>query len=68
MLSTTPSSMAAIKVPGMTYQPPLLGAKQMLNINAHSWPASGGWIVTGAVVLVLALVVLEHRRTRRLAA
>ncbi len=59
---------AAIKVPGMTYQPPLLGAKQMLNINAHSWPASGGWIVTGAVVLVLTLMVLEHRRVRRLAA
>ena len=52
---------AAIKVPGMTYQPPLLGAKQMLNITAHSWPASGGWILTFAVALVVALVVLERR-------
>lgn len=52
---------AAIKVPGMTYQPPLLGAKQMLNITAHSWPAAGGWIVTAAVALVVALVVLERR-------
>ncbi len=55
---------AAIKVPGMTYQPPLLGAKKMLNITAHSWPASGGWILTGAVAVVVVLVVLEHRRAR----
>lgn len=54
---------AAIKVPGMTYQPPLLGAKQMLNITAHSWPASGGWILTFAVALVVALVIFD-RRTR----
>jgi len=57
--------MAAIKVPGMTYQPPLLGSKQMLNINAHSWPASGGWIVTAAVIVVLALAVTEYLRARR---
>lgn len=53
--------MAAIKVPGMTYQPPLLGAKQMLNITAHSWPAAGGWILAFAVALVVALVVVERR-------
>jgi hypothetical protein len=52
---------AAIKVPGMSYQPPLLGAKQMLNITAHSWPASGGWILALAVALVLALVILDRR-------
>ena len=57
--------MAAIKVPGMSYQPPLLGVKQMLNITAHSWPASGGWILTGAVTLVAVLAVLEHRRAWR---
>ena len=57
--------MAAIKVPGMSYQPPLIGVKQMLNITAHSWPASGGWILTGAVTLVVVLVVVEHRRARR---
>ena len=40
---------AIIKIPGMTYQPPLLGNKQMLNFYATSWPAAGG------VVLILAL-------------
>jgi copper chaperone NosL len=59
---------AAINVPGMTYQPPLIGSKQLLNITAHSWPASGGWILTGAVALVVGLAVLEHRRARREAA
>ncbi|NNE71019.1 MAG: hypothetical protein HKN29_11740 [Rhodothermales bacterium] len=34
---------AAIKVPGMTYQPPIIGSKKLLNFTAHSWPALGGW-------------------------
>lgn len=32
---------AAIKVPGMTYQPPLIGSKALLNFNATSWPHTG---------------------------
>lgn len=36
---------AAIKIPDMYYQPPLLGCKQLLNFNACSFPATGGWIV-----------------------
>jgi copper chaperone NosL len=32
---------AIIKVPGMTYQPPLIGTKQLLNFTATSWPALG---------------------------
>jgi copper chaperone NosL len=35
---------AAIKVPGMSYQPPLIGSKQLLNFKAHSWPDVGGWV------------------------
>ncbi|SMO89959.1 hypothetical protein [Gracilimonas mengyeensis] len=35
---------APIKVPGMTYQPPLLGSKQLLNINATSLPHIGFYI------------------------
>ena len=33
---------AAIKIPGMAYQPPLLGGKQLLNFHASSWPDIGG--------------------------
>ena len=32
---------AVIKVPGMTYQPPLIGSKKMLNITAVSLPHIG---------------------------
>lgn len=35
---------APIKVPGMTYQPPLLGSKQLLNIKATSLPHIGFYI------------------------
>lgn len=36
---------AAIQVPGMSYQPPLLGYKNLLNFTAYSGPAIGGWIL-----------------------
>ena len=39
---------APIKVPGMSYQPPLIGSKQLLNITAHSWPASASYALLGA--------------------
>jgi copper chaperone NosL len=55
---------AAIKVPGMSYQPPLIGSKQILNFAATSWPASGGWILIGAVSLIVVLAGWEHRRAR----
>ena len=53
---------AVIKVPGMSYQPPLIGSKQLLNFTASSWPASGGWLAGVAFVLaVLALLPFRHR-------
>lgn len=36
---------AAIKVPGMAYQPPMLGFKQLLNFGAYSVPDTGGWLL-----------------------
>lgn len=46
---------AAIRIPGMSYQPPLIGGKQLLNFHASSWPAAGGWIAIGAAALILAV-------------
>jgi hypothetical protein len=43
---------AIIKIPDMTYQPPLIGSKQLLNFTATSWPAAGGWALIIATVLV----------------
>lgn len=56
---------AAIKIPGMSYQPPLIGSKMLLNFNASSWPALGGWIAIGAGVLATLVAFGELRRGRR---
>jgi len=55
---------AAIKVPGMSYQPPLVGSKQLLNFHATSWPDVGGWIAILALAFVLGAAILEWRRAR----
>ncbi|HQW83518.1 MAG TPA: nitrous oxide reductase accessory protein NosL [Ferruginibacter sp.] len=50
---------AAIIVPGMAYQPPLIGFKQLLNFGAYSMPDIGGWIfiAVGAILLYITIVV-----------
>ena len=52
---------AIIKIPGMTYQPPLIGVKQLLNFTAVSWPDIGGWLALVAFVLGTTAVVLTWR-------
>lgn len=42
---------APIKVPGMTYQPPLIGTKQLLNITASSWPSWGTLALLASALL-----------------
>jgi hypothetical protein len=54
---------AIIKVPGMNYQPPLLGSKQLLNFRATSLPAAGAYVLCLSLGLgVLALVTDRRRR------
>jgi copper chaperone NosL len=53
---------AAIKVPGMSYQPPLIGSKQLLNFHASSWPDVGAWIALCTLAIGLTVAVLEWRR------
>jgi copper chaperone NosL len=50
---------AAIIVPGMAYQPPLIGFKQLLNFGAYSIPSTGGWIFLGCGVLLLCALLIE---------
>lgn len=52
---------AAIKVPGMAYQPPLIGYKQLLNFGAYSIPDIGGWMLAGAGVLLFVVVLKEFK-------
>ena len=56
---------AAIKVPGMAYQPPLIGYKQLLNFGAYSIPDTGGWIFIGSGVLLVLGVFTEWRRNKK---
>jgi len=44
---------AAIQVPGMAYQPPLIGFKQLLNFGAYSIPDTGGWLFILVGILLL---------------
>jgi copper chaperone NosL len=53
---------AAIKIPGLTYQPPVIGSKQLLNFTAHSWPGIGGWAIAAALLAGVVLCVIEFRR------
>jgi copper chaperone NosL len=55
---------AAIKVPGMAYQPPLIGYKQLLNFGAYSIPDAGGWIFVGVGIILFVLVALELKKIK----
>lgn len=50
---------APIVVPGMSYQPPLIGTKQLLNFTAFSGPDIGGWIFVIAGILAIGTLVFE---------
>jgi len=50
---------AAIVVPGMAYQPPLIGYKQLLNFGAFSIPDIGGWMLIAAGLLLFIIVAKE---------
>jgi copper chaperone NosL len=55
---------AAIKIPGLSYQPPVFGSKQLLNFTATSWPGLGGWAIVAALCVGVGLSVVEFRRLR----
>lgn len=56
---------AIIKIPGMNYQPPLIGSKNLLNFKATSLPGSGGWIAIGSFFVGLGLWIYEFRKARK---
>lgn len=55
---------APIKIEGMSYQPPLIGTKVLLNFTAFSGPDVGGWIFicVGILLFVLLIYELKFRR------
>ncbi|MCO5232748.1 MAG: hypothetical protein M9888_03290 [Chitinophagales bacterium] len=56
---------APIQVPGMTYQPPLIGFKQLLNFGAYSIPDIGGWLMGGVGVMIAAVFVTEFLSSKK---
>ncbi len=56
---------AAIIVPGMAYQPPLIGFKQLLNFGAYSIPDTGGWIFLAAGIILISMVIYEWKSGKR---
>jgi copper chaperone NosL len=58
---------AAIKIPGMSYQPPLLGTEQLLNFTATSQPDVGGIFVIASGIMGLGVLTLESlfNKTRK---
>lgn len=56
---------AAIQVPGLSYQPPLIGHKKLLNFDAYSYPASGGWIIVAAGLAFIGVWIKESMRRKK---
>lgn len=56
---------AAIIVPGMAYQPPVIGTKQLLNFTAYSGPDLGGWFFIIAGILAIATLIFEVFTSRK---
>ncbi|KAB2846905.1 MAG: hypothetical protein F9K45_00850 [Melioribacteraceae bacterium] len=56
---------APIKVPGMAYQPPLIGSKQLLNINAVSLPGIGGILIFLSLVAAFLPFAVEYVKSKR---
>ena len=56
---------AAIVVPGMSYQPPLIGTKQLLNFTAFSGPDIGGWVVFASGLLVIGALIFDIWKSKK---
>jgi len=59
---------AIIQVPGMSYTPPIIGTKQLLNFTATSFPDSGAWIAVLAFALGAAALWTSRRAATRVGA
>lgn len=57
---------AAIQVPGLSYQPPLIGHKKLLNFDSYSYPDTGGWIVVVVTGIFFLIAVIEWRKHKKL--
>ena len=57
---------AAIKIPGMAYQPPLIGSKMLLNFNAISLPDVSFYILVIAVGLAIIALRIDTKSKKEI--
>ena len=56
---------APIKVPGITYQPPLVGSKQLLNITAISLPAMSAYIIFASIIFTVIALFINSKNKKQ---
>ena len=56
---------APIVIPGMAYQPPVIGYKKLLNFEAWSRPDLGGWILMVVTAVSFFIIVFEWWKNRK---
>ncbi len=54
--------MAAIKIPGTSFQPPLIGSKQILNMRAVSLPDIGGILVLVSTIMIIYTLIKSRKQ------
>ena len=57
---------AAIKIPGMAYQPPLIGSKMLLNFNAVSMPDISFYILFSVVILAVIALLIDNKSKKEI--
>lgn len=57
---------APIQIPGMSYTPPLIGYKQLLNFEVYSVPHAGGIMFFGAGILLLVAFIFPSIKKKRM--
>lgn len=57
---------ASIKMPGMSYQPPLIGFKKLLNITAWSMPSIGGYLFIISSLLIFWAYYLREKNEKNI--
>ena len=57
---------AAIQVPGLSYQPPVIGHKKLLNFDSYSYPDTGAWVVVTVTALFAVIWFIESQLYKKL--
>ncbi|KAA3634892.1 MAG: hypothetical protein DWP97_05960 [Calditrichaeota bacterium] len=56
---------AIIKIPGQSYQPPIIGSKTILNFKAISLPGIGGYTAIGVFIIWCCVWFFDFRKDRK---